>query len=119
MMIGTPWTPLDQSTAEMARFEGAMHRYFPDDRIDLYAQTGWASALVLQHALQLMGHTITRQNLIGTLNTRVRGWHTQFGPVETYTTHVHNGPLESALMAVQGAGTADWRLVTVQTAIRG
>jgi hypothetical protein len=51
--------------------------------------------------------------------TRVRGWDTQFGPVENYTTQVHNGPLESALMAAQGAGTPDWRLVTVHNAIRG
>lgn len=119
MMIGTPWTPLDQSTPEMARFTAAMHRYFPDDRIDLYAQTGWISALVLEHALRLMGNDITRANLIDTLDNDIHGWNTQFGPVENYTPQVHNGPLESALMAVQGAGTADWRLVTVHDAISG
>ncbi len=119
MMIGTPWTPLDQSTPEMNRFTAAMHRYYPDDRVDLYAQTGWISALVLEHALRLMGGNITRQNLIDTLNGKVHGWDTQFGPVENYTAQLHNGPLESALMAVQGAGTAGWRLVTVHNAING
>ena len=119
MMIGTPWTPLDQGTPEMSRFEGAMHRYFPDDRIDLYAQTGWISALLLEHALRQMGSDITRQNLITTLNTKFVNWNTQFGPVESYSPSVHDGPLESALMAVQGAGTANWRLVTVHDAING
>jgi ABC-type branched-subunit amino acid transport system substrate-binding protein len=119
MMIGTPWTPLDQTSAEMARFGAAMHRYFPDDRLDLYAQTGWISALLLEHTLRLMGNTITRQNLIDTLNNRVHNWDTQFGPVENYSAQVHSGPLESALMAVQGAGTANWRLVTVHNAING
>ena len=101
------------------RFTAAMHRYYPDDRVDLYAQTGWISALVLEHALRLMGGNITRQNLIDTLNGKVHGWDTQFGPVENYTAQLHNGPLESALMAVQGAGTAGWRLVTVHNAING
>ncbi len=119
MMIGTPWTPLDQGTPEMARFTSAMHRYFPDDRIDLYAQTGWISALVLEHALRQMGTTITRQNLINTLNTKFVHWNTQFGPVENYSPSVHDGPFESALMAVQGAGTPNWRLVTVHNAING
>ncbi len=119
MMIGTPWTPLDQSTPEMARFTSAMHRYFPDDRIDLYAQTGWISALMLEHALRQMGNTITRQNLIDTLNTKFVNWNTQFGPVENYSSSVHDGPFESALMAVQGAGTSAWRLVTVHNAING
>ncbi|MDQ6857246.1 MAG: ABC transporter substrate-binding protein [Candidatus Dormibacteraeota bacterium] len=119
MMIGTPWIPLDHGTAEMSRFTTAMHRYFPDDRIDLYAQTGWISALMLEHALRQMGTTITRQNLIDTLNTKFRNWNTQFGPVENFSPTVHNGPFESALMAVQGAGTSDWRLVTVHEAING
>jgi ABC-type branched-subunit amino acid transport system substrate-binding protein len=119
MMIDTPWIPLDQSSPEMARFTSAMHRYFPDDRIDLYAQTGWISALVLEHALHLMGTDITRANLINTLNNGIHGWDTQFGPVESYSPQVHNGPLESALMAVKGAGSAGWRLVTVHGAING
>jgi ABC-type branched-subunit amino acid transport system substrate-binding protein len=119
MMIGTPWIPLDHSTPEMARFAAAMHRYFPDDRVDLYAQTGWISALVLEHALRQMGSTITRQALIDTLNTKFVNWNTQFGPVENYSTSVHDGPFESALMAVQGAGTPNWRLVTVHEAING
>lgn len=119
MMIGTPWIPLDQGSPEMARFTGAMHRYFPDDRVDLYAQTGWISALILEHALHLMGTDISRANLINTLNNGIHGWNTQFGPVENYSPQVHNGPLESALMAVTGAGGANWRLVTVHSAING
>jgi hypothetical protein len=66
-----------------------------------------------------MGNTITRQNLITTLNTKFQNWNTQFGPVENYSPQLHNGPLESALMAVKGAGAADWRLVTVHSAISG
>lgn len=119
MMIGTPWTPLDRSTPEMSRFVAAMHRYYPDDRIDLYAQTGWVSALLMEHAIRLMGNDISRQNLVDTLNNKVHGWDTQFGPVETYSAQLHNGPLESALMAVQGAGSAGWRMITVHEAING
>lgn len=119
MMIGTPWIPLDHSSAEMARFSRAMQRYFPDDRIDLYAQTGWISALMLEHALRQMGTNITRQNLIDTMNTKFVSWNTQFGPVESFSTSMHAAPIESALMAVQGAGTANWRLVTVHDAING
>ena len=119
MMIGTPWTPLDQSTPEMARFENAMATYFPDDRIDLYAQTGWASALMLEHALRLMGTTITRANLINTLDSKVVNWNTQFGPTITFTSSDHHGNFESALMQVVNAGTADWKLVTVHNAING
>ena len=66
----------------MSRFTASMHRYYPDDRIDLYAQTGWISALMLEHAIRQMGTTITGQNVIDTLNTKFRGWNTQFGPVE-------------------------------------
>lgn len=119
MMIGTPWTPLDQNTREMSRLTAAMQRYFRDDSIDLYAQTGWVSALLLEHALRQMGTTITRQNLINTLNTKFANWNTQFGRVDSFSSPVHDGPLESALIAVQGAGTADWRLVTVHDAING
>jgi hypothetical protein len=74
---------------------------------------------MLEHALRQMGSTITRQNLIDTLNTKFVNWNTQFGPVENFSSSVHDGPLESALMAVQGAGTANWRLVTVHDAING
>ncbi|MHB8717335.1 MAG: ABC transporter substrate-binding protein [Candidatus Dormibacteria bacterium] len=119
MMIGTPWTPLDQTTPEMARFEHAMATYFPDDRIDLYAQTGWASALLFEHALRLMGNDISRANLIATLNTKVVDWNTQFGPTITFSSSVHHGNFESALMQVVDAGTSGWRLVTVHDAING
>ena len=119
MMIGTPWTPLDQSTPEMSRFEHAMATYFPDDRIDLYAQTGWASALMFEHALRLMGNTITRDNLIATLNTKVVSWNTQFGPTITFSPSDHHGNFESALMQVVNAGSEEWKLVTVHNAING
>lgn len=117
MMIGTPWIPLDRSSPEMTRFRNALAKYFPDDRPDLYAQTGWMGALILEHALRLMGTTVTRENLINVLNNGVRGWDTQFGPVENYTPSNHIGPFESALMQVQGAGTPGWRLVTLHDAI--
>lgn len=114
-----PWIPLDHTPTEMARFTSAMQRYFPDDRIDLYAQTGWISALMLEHALRQMGTNISRQNLIDTMNSKFVNWNTQFGPVENFSTSVHAGPFESALMAVQGAASANWRLVTVHDAING
>ncbi len=80
---------------------------------------GWISALVLEHALRQMGSNITRQNLIDTLNTKFKSWNTQVGPVENFSPSVHDEPFESALMAVHGAGTAHWRLVTVHGAING
>lgn len=111
MMIGTPWTPLDRSSPGMQRFETALHTYFPDDRPDLYAQTGWIGCLVLEHALKSLGSSISRQGLINALGS-IRGWDTGLGPVENYASGAHAGPLESWLMRLDGAGSSSWRLVT-------
>lgn len=118
MYIGTPWTPLDQNTPGMARLRQAMQTYFPDDTIDLYAQTAWISCLIMEHALDLMGSNVTQANLINTLNS-IHGWDSGMGPVENFSPSNHIGPLESALMQLQGAGTSGWRLVTVHGAISG
>jgi ABC-type branched-subunit amino acid transport system substrate-binding protein len=118
MYIGTPWTPLDQNTPGMQRLRQAMATYYPDDTIDLYAQTAWIGCLIFEHALELMGSTVTQANLINTLNN-IRGWDTGLGPVENYSPSNHTGPLESALMQLQGAGTPNWKLVTVHGAISG
>jgi ABC-type branched-subunit amino acid transport system substrate-binding protein len=112
MYIGTPWTPLDQSTPGMQSLEQAMATYFPGTRVDLYAQTAWISCLIFQHALEMMGHNLSEANLISTLNS-INGWNTGLGPTESYSATNHVGPFESSLMQLQGAGTADWRLVTV------
>lgn len=118
MYIGTPWTPLDQDTAGMQRLRSAMATYFPDDKIDLYAQTAWISCLIFEHALELMASNVTQANLISTLNG-IRGWDSGLGPVENYSPANHVGPYESALMQLQGAGTPGWKLVTVHGAISG
>jgi eukaryotic-like serine/threonine-protein kinase len=118
MYIGTPWTPLDQNTPGMQRLEQAMATYFPNDKIDLYAQTAWLSCLIFEHALELMGRNVTEANLISVLNN-LRGWNTGLGPVESFSPSNHIGPFESALMQLQGAGTNAWRLVTVHNAISG
>lgn len=118
MYIGTPWTPLDQNTPGMQRLRAAMSTYFPDDTVDLYAQTAWISCLIFEHALELMGSNVTQANLINTLNS-IRGWDSGLGPVENYSPTNHVGPLESALMQLQGAGTSGWKLVTVHGAISG
>ena len=118
MYIGTPWTPLDQNTAGMQRLERAMATYFPDDKLDLYAQTAWISCLIMEHALEQMGRNVTQANLISTLDG-IRGWDTGLGPVESFSPTNHVGPLESALMQLQGAGTSAWRLVTAHSAISG
>jgi ABC-type branched-subunit amino acid transport system substrate-binding protein len=118
MYIGTPWTPLDQNTAGMQRLERAMATYFPNDKVDLYAQTAWVSCLIMEHALELMGRNVTQANLISTLDA-LRGWDTGLGPVESFSPSNHVGPFESALMQLQGAGTDGWRLVTAHPAITG
>jgi ABC-type branched-subunit amino acid transport system substrate-binding protein len=55
MMVDSPWTPLDQNTPGMQRLAQTLQTYYPDDKVDLYAQTGWANCLLFEHALQLMG----------------------------------------------------------------
>ena len=117
MYIGTPWTPLDQNTPGMQRLEQAMATYYPNDKIDLYAQTAWVSCLLMEHALQQMGSNITEGNLLNVLDSL--RWDTGLGPVEDFSAANHVGPFESALMQLQGAGTSDWRLVTVHGAISG
>jgi ABC-type branched-subunit amino acid transport system substrate-binding protein len=112
MLIGTPWTPLDQSTPGMQQLTQAMATYFPGVSVDLYAQTAWISCLIFQHALELMGHNISEANLIATLNS-IQGWDTGLGPVENYSATNHVGPYESSLMQLEDAGTANWHLVTV------
>ena len=119
MLIGSPWTPLDAGTAGMQRFRSTLAHYFPDDHPDLYAETGWMGCLLLEHAIQLMGSNVTRQNLVDVLNNGFRNWDTGMGPVENYSSSNHTGPLESALLGLQGAGSEDWRLVTVHGAISG
>jgi len=116
MYIGTPWTPLDQNTAGMQRLQQAMATYFPGVRVDLYAQTAWISCLLMEHAIQQMGHNITEANLITTLNS-IHGWDSGLGPVESYSASSHVGPYENSLMQLQGAGSSGWRLVTVHGAI--
>ncbi|MBV8194545.1 MAG: ABC transporter substrate-binding protein [Candidatus Dormibacteraeota bacterium] len=118
MYIGTPWTPLDQNTPGMQRLEQAMSTYYPGDRVDLYAQTAWVSCLIMEHALELMGKNVSQANLLSTLDG-IHGWDTGLGPVENYSPGNHIGPLESALMQLQGAGTDSWRLATVHQAING
>ncbi len=118
MLIGTPWTPLDQNTPGMQRFRNAMATYYPNDRADLYAQTAWISCLIFEHALQLMGHNVNEASLIATLNG-IHGWDTGLGPVENFSPSNHVGPFENALMQLANAGSANWRLVTVHSAISG
>ncbi|MFN2581634.1 MAG: ABC transporter substrate-binding protein [Candidatus Dormibacteria bacterium] len=117
MFIGTPWTPLDQNTAGMQRLNQAMATYFPNDKVDLYAQTAWVSCLIMEHELQQMGKNVTQANLINALNS-TRGWDSGLGPVD-FSPPGHTGPFESALMQLQGAGTPGWKLVTVHGAING
>jgi hypothetical protein len=102
----------------MSRFTAATQRCFPDDRIDLCAQTGWISAppgarpAADGHHDHAAGSHQHAEQQVRQLEHTVR-------TVENFSTPVHDGPLESALMPVQGVGTADWRLVTVHEAING
>jgi hypothetical protein len=116
MTIGTPWTPLDQNTPGMKRLTDTLHAYYPDDRVDLYAQTGWANCLLFEHALQLMGANVNKQNLIDTLNA-IRNWDTGLGEVLNYSPQNHVGTPENSLMELRGAGTANWQLVGIKPAI--
>lgn len=112
MMIGTPWTPLDQNTPGMQRLTQTLQTYYPDDKVDLYAQTGWANCLLFEHALQLMGNNVTKQNLIDTLNS-IHNWDTGLGEVLNYSPTNHIGTVENSLMGLQGAGTPNWHFVTL------
>ena len=112
MMIGTPFTPLDQtSTAGMQRLTTTYQTYYPDEKIDLYAQVSWSYCMLFEHALQLMGANVSKQNLIDTLNA-IHNWDTSIGPVVTYSPSNHDGDVENALMQLQDPGD-NWHFVTV------
>lgn len=112
MMVDTPWTPLDQNTPGMQRLTQTLQTYYPDDTVDLYAQTGWVNCLLFEHALQLMGNEVSKQNLIDTLNG-IHNWDTGLGEVLNYSPSNHVGTVENSLMAVQDAGTPNWHFVTL------
>ena len=116
MMIGTPWTPLDQDTAGMRRLTSTYQTYYPDEKIDLYAQTSWSYCLLFEHALQLMGSNVTKQNLIDTLNS-IQRWDTGIGPVVSYSPSNHVGDVENSLMQLKDPGD-NWHLATLHSAIR-
>lgn len=110
MLIGTPWTPLDQATPGMQRLTSVLQTYYPDDRVDIYAQTGWIGCLILEHAIELMGQNgISRERLQQTLNA-LRSWDTGLGPTVSYSASQHVGDVESSLMALHGAGGGGWHL---------
>jgi ABC-type branched-subunit amino acid transport system substrate-binding protein len=117
MMIGTPWTPLDQtSTPGMQRLTTTLQTYYPDDKVDLYAQTSWSYCLLFEHAVQLMGSTITKQNLIDTLNA-IHGWDNGLGAVENYSPTQHDGDVKNWLMQLRNPGDG-WKLVTAGGPVR-
>jgi ABC-type branched-subunit amino acid transport system substrate-binding protein len=112
MMIGTPWTPLDQTgTPGMQRLINTYQTYYPDEKVDLYAQTSWSYCLLFEHALQLMGSHVTKQNLIDTLNA-IHDWDTGIGPTVSYSPSQHDGDVENSLMQLKDPGD-NWQLVTV------
>ena len=114
MFVDTPWTPLDQNTPGMQRLGQTLQTYYPDDKVDLYAQTGWANCLLFEHALQLMGPSnITQQNLIDTLNS-IHGWDTGLGETLNYSPSNHVGRVEASLLQLKEAGTDNWHLVGVK-----
>jgi ABC-type branched-subunit amino acid transport system substrate-binding protein len=116
MFQGTPWTPLDQNTPVMQRMTSTLQAYYPNDSPDLYAQTGWANCLLFEHALQLMGGSVNKQNLINTLNS-ISNWDMGMGERENYSPSNHIGAAESSLLQLKGAGTPNWKLVGVKSAI--
>jgi ABC-type branched-subunit amino acid transport system substrate-binding protein len=117
MMIGTPWTPLDQTnTPGMQRLISTYQTYYPDEKVDLYAQTSWSYCLLFEHALQLLGNNVTKQNLVDTLN-RLHNWDTGIGPVVSYSPSQHDGDVKNWLMQLEDPGD-NWRLVTVGGPVR-
>jgi len=112
MMIGTPFTPLDQTgTPGMQRLISTVQTYYPDEKIDLYSQVSWSYCLIFEHALQLMGGNVTKQNLIDTLNA-IHNWDTGMGPTVSYSPTQHDGDVENSLMKLKDPGDS-WQLVTV------
>lgn len=117
MMVGTPFTPLDQtSTPGMQRLTSTYQTYYPDEKIDLYAQVSWSYCMLFEHALQLMGGNVTRQNLIDTLNA-IHNWDSSIGPVVSYSPSQHDGDVENSLMQLRNPGD-NWQLVTLHGPIR-
>jgi ABC-type branched-subunit amino acid transport system substrate-binding protein len=112
MMVGTPFTPLDQTnTPGMQRLINTVQTYYPDEKIDLYSQVSWSYCMLFEHALQLMGGNVTRQNLIDTLNA-IHNWDSSIGPVVSYSPSQHDGDVENSLMQLRNPGD-NWQLVTV------
>jgi len=117
MMIGTPWTPLDQTgTPGMQRLTNTYQTYYPDEKVDLYAQTSWSYCLLFEHAVELMGRNVTKQNLVDTLNA-IHNWDTGIGPVVSYSPSQHVGDVENSLMQLKDPGD-NWQLVTLHGPIR-
>ncbi|HEV7678019.1 MAG TPA: ABC transporter substrate-binding protein [Candidatus Dormibacteraeota bacterium] len=117
MMIGTPWTPLDQTgTPGMQRLTTTLQTYYPDDKVDLYAQTSWSYCLLFEHAVQLMGSNVTKQNLIDTLNA-IHNWDNGLGAVENYSPTQHDGDVKNWLMQLKNPGD-NWQLVSAGGPIR-
>ncbi|HZS13731.1 MAG TPA: ABC transporter substrate-binding protein [Candidatus Dormibacteraeota bacterium] len=111
MMNGTPWTPLDQtSTPGMQRLTNTLQTYYPDDKVDLYAQTSWSYCLLFEHALQMMGSNVTKQNLIDTLNS-IHNWDNGIGAVENYSPAQHDGDVKNWLMQLKNPGSG-WQMVS-------
>jgi ABC-type branched-subunit amino acid transport system substrate-binding protein len=117
MMIGTPWTPLDQTgTPGMQRLTRTLQTYYPDDKVDLYAQTSWSYCLLFEHAVQMMGGNVTKQNLVDTLNA-IRNWDTGLGAVETYSPTQHDGDVKNWLMQLKNPGD-NWQLTSAGGPVR-
>ena len=112
MMVGTPFTPLDQTgTPGMQRLTSTYQTYYPDEKIDLYAQVSWSYCLLFEHALQLMGSNVTKQNLVDTLNA-IHNWDSGIGPVVSYSPTQHDGDVENSLMQLRDPGD-NWHMVTL------
>jgi branched-chain amino acid transport system substrate-binding protein len=116
MMIGTPWTPLDQSTPGMQRLTTTLQTYYPDEKVDLYAQTSWSYCLLFEHAVQMMGSNVTKQNLIDTLNA-IHNWDTGLGAVENYSPTHHDGDVKNWLMQLKNPGDS-WQLASAGGPVR-
>jgi branched-chain amino acid transport system substrate-binding protein len=117
MMIGTPWTPLDHTgTPGMQRLTSTLQTYYPDEKVDLYAQTAWSYCLLFEHAVQMMGSNATKQNLIDTLNA-IHNWDTGLGAIENYSPTQHDGDVKDWLMQLKNPGD-NWQLVTIGGPVR-
>jgi ABC-type branched-subunit amino acid transport system substrate-binding protein len=117
MMIGTPFTPLDQTgTPGMQRLTTTLQTYYPDEKVDLYSEVSWSYCLLFEHAVQMMGANVTKQNLIDTLNA-IHNWDTGIGPVDTYSPTQHDGDVKNWLLQLKNPGD-NWQLVTAGGPVR-